>query len=370
MTTGKLLRYWVMIPLATGLIMAQVKHPQAEANDLSNSLINMQWFLSYLNGVDEGNAYNEFALKRGYVNIKKDINDTFSGRITTDITVDREGDGEGDVEIRLKYLYLKYQLPSRGIFYKPYFEFGLVHRPWLDFEQHINTYRVQGTMFLERNQVISSGDYGIFLMTLFGDEMSREYRQRVNNSFAGTYGSFAIGIFNGGGYHALEKNENKSIESRLTIRPVHKIVPGLQFTYHGALGKGNIPEAPDWQYNSLYCSYEHEHLICTGEYYRGKGNYKGTAIQDTVSYTAVPQRGYSFFSEWKFFHNKISLVGRYDVFTRKFATGAVTTRRAIAGVAFHFIRNCKILVDYDFVRVSGQSNKAEQVFEVAVELKY
>ena len=150
----KMVLLLLLLHLSTSSIIAQGNQPTLDSPYLSNLSIDMQWFLSYLDGEESGNTFNEFTLKRGYVNIKKKIDDKFSGRITTDLTVDEEGDGEGDVEIRLKYLYLKYQLPSFGIIHKPYFEFGLVHRPWLDFEEHINFYRVQGTMFLERNHIL------------------------------------------------------------------------------------------------------------------------------------------------------------------------------------------------------------------------
>jgi len=139
----------IIVLFSVQFILAQIQETKPLTSYLSNLSIDMQWFLSYRLGKSSGNSCNEFLLKRGYVNIKKKINETFSGRITTDITVDKKGYGEGNVEIRLKYLYLKYQLASFGLLHKPYFEFGLVHRPWIDFEQHINLYRVQGTMFLE-----------------------------------------------------------------------------------------------------------------------------------------------------------------------------------------------------------------------------
>ena len=264
-------------------VNAQEQKEKKSASALSQLSIDMQWFLSYLNGKDKGKKFNQFNLKRGYVNIKKKIDDRFSGRITTDITTDKEGDGEGDVEMRLKYLYLKYSLPSGLLFYKPFFEFGLVHRPWLDFEQHINDYRVQGTMFLERNNVINSGDFGVVFLSYLGGEMDKEYQANVSKSYAGKYGSFALGIFNGGGYHALEKNENKVVEGRLSVRPFPQMLPGLQITYHGAIGKGNTIQAPDWNYSSAYLSFESRHLILTTELYSGTGNYKGSSIRDIRS---------------------------------------------------------------------------------------
>lgn len=336
---------------------------------LSGLGIDMQWFLSYLNGKDD-ETFNEFALKRGYVNIKKKIDDTFSGRITTDITVDREGDGKGDIEIRLKYLYLKTQLPSFSVFHKPYFEFGLSHRPWLDFEEHVNLYRVQGTMFLERNHILNSGDYGVVFISLLGGEMDEQYKEEVNKHYAGTYGSIAIGVFNGGGYHALEMNNNKSFESRVTIRPLFKIIPGLQLSYNGVIGKGNIEEAPDWQYNMGFISYECTNLILTGSYYSGKGNSGGSAIKDTVSFEALLQNGYSLFGELKLFQSKISVIGRYDRFTQKYPLVDLITRRSIVGLAFHFIRGSKLLLDYDYIDHPDNVRKDSYVYEVAIELTY
>lgn len=54
---------------------------------------------------------------------------------------------------------------------------------------------------------------------------------------------------NGGGYHAVEVNENKSVEPRLSLRPFGDILPGLQTHYVGAYGKGNTTYSPDWILN-------------------------------------------------------------------------------------------------------------------------
>ncbi len=362
--------YLLIIFVFSNLTSAQIDKSTLESILFSDLKIDMQWFLSYQNGDNKGKAFNEFALKRGYVNIKKKINDTFSGRITTDITVDKEGDGEGDVELRLKYLYLKYQLPTFAFLNKAYFEIGLVHRPWLDFEQHINRYRVQGKMFLERIRIVNSADFGVVFMSLLGGEMDEKYKKNVNKSFAGKYGSIALGIFNGGGYHELEKNKNKSLEGRVTLRPFHKIIPGLQFTFHGAIGKGNIVESPDWNYNSLYVSYELPNLVLTGEYYNGKGNYEASAIYDLVSFESADQNGYSIFGELKILDSKVSLFGRYDMFTQELQNGDLDSRRLITGLAFHFVKNSKIILDYDRINYSNNTKKDSNIFELAIELRY
>jgi len=76
----------------------------------------------------------------------------------------------------------------------------------IDFEEHINRYRVQGTMFLRRYNVVNIADYGIIIVSLFWDELDESHRLAVNLNYAGRNGSIAFGIYNGGGYHAIEQN--------------------------------------------------------------------------------------------------------------------------------------------------------------------
>ena len=142
-----------------------------------------QWFLAFTVDEDDDVATNEFRLKRGYVTVKKKFNSRLSARVTQDIAVDQEGDGEGDIEIRLKYLYLRYTSDDWWIFSKPFAEFGLVHRPWLDFEQKTNPYRVQGTMYLERYKILRSADYGVTIGALLGDRIDEGYQNTVNDAY-------------------------------------------------------------------------------------------------------------------------------------------------------------------------------------------
>lgn len=327
-----------------------------------------QWFLSYEAGKLNDSDFNQFLLKRGYITIEKAFNSSISGRITPDITVDREGDGEGDIELRLKYCYLKYKFPEIAFLTGCFIEFGLVHRPWLDFEEHINEYRVQGTMFLERNTILNSADYGATLVSHFGGEMDGDYKQNVSDAYPGKYGSIAIGIYNGGGYHAIEKNLDKTVEWRLTIRPLVQYFPGLQFTYVGANGKGNIERPPDWNFHSAYVSWEHQKFVFTGMYFSGNGNSYGSAI-DAVG-NSLTQNGYSLFGELKFLSQKLSIMGRYDYFNSEIRLKNIFNERYIVGAAYHFLNGCKILLDYDMLETNQSNKKDESIFEVAVEVHY
>ncbi len=350
-----------ILPSPSSLNQAAVSLP------IDNSLsISGEWFLSYQIGKKEKEDFNSFNLKRGYITIKKTISRNIIGRITPDISVDRDGDGEGDIELRLKYCYINFLWPTFRIFNSPQLEFGLVHRPWLDFEEHINRYRVQGTMFLERNGVFDSGDYGVTFMTLLGEEMRKEYQKEVNKSYPGRYGSLAIGLYNGGGYHALERNKNKTLEWRITLRPLPEITPGLQMSYLGAYGKGNQEFSPDWELHDGFLSWELPRFIVTAQYYQGKGNAKGTLLD--ASKNSIEQEGYSCFGEIKLHQWK--LIGRYDYYEAFPSSIALKQNRYMSGIAYNLGGETKILVDYEVVESKSHKNTSDKVLELAMEVRY
>ncbi len=305
-----------------------------------------RWFLSYLSGEIDGEKVSLFAIKRGYINVKVKLNEIFSGRITPDISIDREGDGAGDIELRLKYAYLKYQVPDLLFLKKAYVEFGLVHRPWLNFQENLNGYRLRGTMFLARNGVISSADFGVSYWALLGGEMGEEYQEEVSDSYPGLYGSISFGFTNGGGYHAFEQNHNKPFESRLSIRPLPFIFPGFQISYAGAYGKGNTVESPDWVMHYTYLSMEEKYFTLCGSYYTGIGNFLGKAVDSLGN--SLDQEGYSFFGDYKIPVWNISIMGRYDIFRQNRYGIWSESKRYIVGIAYHLFRGNKFMIDYDY----------------------
>jgi hypothetical protein len=324
-----------------------------------------QWFLSYQNEKINNVTSNEFLLKRGYITFQKKFSDNFSARITQDVVVDREGDGEGDVEIRLKYGFLRWQFDGGTFFYKPSIDFGMVSRPWIDFEQSINKYRVQGTMFLERSGILSSADYGITFTSLLGGEVSEEYQKEVNKTFPGKYGSLAIGVYNGGGYHAIEKNENKMIDGRISIRPFPESITGLQFNLAGAIGKGNVESSPDFNSVAGTISYESKLISTSATFYRGTGFENGGKLDSFGK--PLKNCGYSFFADLNVPNSSFSIIGRYDYFNSQSKPTVSISKRFIAGIAYYFFGESKILLDYDHIsRTTGD----DFIFELAVEFRY
>lgn len=326
------------------------------------------WYLHYRYGVDaDQKDYNRFNVGRGYLTMKVKPLKWFESRIT----LDTHQDDHGDMKVRLKYLYGKFKVPvETKVVSHPYLEFGIVHMPWLDYEEHINWYRAQGTMFMERNKLFNSADFGATFGMLLGRELDEKYQKEVNSKYPGTWGSLALGVYNGGGYHALEKNMAKNFDARISVRPLGFIFPNLQLSYLVIVGRGNIDgidgaRPPRWLSHTFMASVEHRYFAVTGQFVIGKGNQKGTFTEfdtqidpvtgeETITGIADVHEymGASGFLEVKLPWIKSSIIGRYDYFNRDAHRG---THRIIGGYAFHFFKMHKnfVMVDVDYVLNEG-----------------
>ena len=356
--------------LAGALLIAGVSLAQGDKSSsgavLANPFVDIsgQWFLAYQVSDLKTKTTNTFTLKRGYLTFKKEFNKTFSVRFTQDITLDREGSDAGNIEMRLKYLYLKVNMQWIPWLSNSWIEAGMVHRPWLDFEEHVNDFRVQGPMFAEANELINSADFGFNLVTLLGGKLSKEQSEKVGNFYPGRYGSFSIGLFNGGGYHAIEQNTNKTLESRLTIRPLPDLITGLQASYHLVAGTGYSEKNPGFLLNHLALTHESPHVIFVGQWLFGKGNAFGTFFQPDGEPASF--RGLSAFGEVFVFRRIVSVFGEYSYFNKlEPATGY--TRKMMAGVSARFLNDQKILFDTEYF--TTQSDK-RLVYELALEIRF
>jgi hypothetical protein len=327
-----------------------------------------QWFLSYNYKEDVGEIANAFALKRGYFTFRKEMNEYLSLRFTQDITLDTEGDDGGNIEIRFKYCYLKLQNHYLPFLENTFFEFGMVHRPWIDFEQKINPYRVQGRMFMERYGVVSSADLGVLFTGLIGGKIDEEKLAGISSSHPGKYGSYSFGVFNGGGYHALEYNKNKIFEGRLSLRAFPNTIPGLQLSYNFGIGKGNIPESPDFKFQHACLSYENKYLVLSAQAFKGLGDCGGIYVN--TAFDACPNEGYSFFGEFKIPKTKLAVFGRYDDF--RTTQGAAFYRETIiGGISYRFMNQSKILVDTEFMEYeNGSLSSCRSILEIALDLVF
>lgn len=333
---------------------------------LNNTKIGGHYFLAH--EADLVNNANQFRLKRGYLTVKTQLDEMFSVRFTQDITLDTEGDDRGNVETRLKYLYLAMQPAHSGFFKHATIEFGMIHRPWISFEQDINPYRAQGNMYTERYNLLSSADFGVGISGLLGEKMDKDYRQNVDKNNAGRYGSYAFGVYNGPGYHEAELNNNKTAEGRLSLRPLPDFAPGLQFSYAFVFGKANIPNnKADFNMNVFYLSEQTRYFTFTGQYLTGKGNSFGSYYLPDFN-DSYKTEGYSIFSEFKIPSTNFALFGRYDYFKQSHESVDSKEHNAkIGGISYRFLNN-KLILSYDYSK-HPEKTKAE-LLECIVEVKF
>ena len=351
--------------LVFGILLTPAAHSQ-EAKDkiplLENTTISGEWFLGF--GYNDNTEISTFHLKRGYLTIKTRLNDIFSVRYTQDITTDTEGSDMGNVEMRLKYLLLRVDLKNIDFLKNTFLEFGLVHRPWVEYEQKIMGYRVQGKMFTDRYDLVSTADFGVSFAGLIGGEINQEFQDRVSSYYPGRYGSFSLGVYNGGGYHSLEKNNNKIIEGRLSLRPLPDFMPGFQVSYTFSYGKSNTPwNNADYRLNVFHLSSVSEKHKLMLQFYSGLGGYNGDYTdEDGFSYR---NEGYSGFAEIMIPNTKFAVFSRYDKFISHQDSDRIQNT-FIAGLTYRFLSN-KVLLNYDQNEYMGVYTR---IYELALEVNF
>jgi hypothetical protein len=305
-----------------GIAGADDGHVENKKAGLSDWLdISGLFYLTYENGTVDDESYSQFFIRRAYLTFEADILPFLSGRITFDTAQDLEGQGRGDMEVRLKYAFAKFHWNDVGILNDPNLEVGIVHMVWLDFEEHIDLYRMRGPMFMERSGIFNSADFGVTFASGLGADMDEAFRSYAGNKYGTRNGSLAIGLYNGSGYHGDERNTNKTVEARLTWRPFPGRVKGLQLAGLVISGQGNQEEnaspAPDWETYNLFAAYQFDRGTVTAQVVSGSGNQRGTWFEPDDPSAAMDYSGWSVFGELRLgSRDQWRLVGAFDDFER------------------------------------------------------
>ncbi len=301
-------------------------------------------------------SYNKFAIKRGYFRVDKKITPWLAAHLTYDVHQDEDGDWK----TRLKYLYAQFKPMDLGPLTDMKAEVGLGHIPWLDFEEHVNPYRCQGTMAIERAGTFNSADLGISIRGNIGGRLDDARSTVGNHHYDGRWGSWHVGVYNGSGYHSKENNGNKVFEGRLSLRPLPDFLPGLQFSGFMLNGEANnensFGDYPDYQAYIGMMSFQHPRLILTAQYITTHGNKDGTWLDSSGH--ALWTQGASVFANVKppiypfapALDRKINLFFRYDWMDRdkndKVAEDT-SYNMYIAGAAWEVFKGNFLLMDYE-----------------------
>ena len=297
----------------------------------------------------DGENTGKFEMRRNYVQVKAYLfEDPKSyARVTMDFT---KYGGYNDVIVKYAYLYLNEVLPFTGV------EFGQVHRPWIDYEEHNSWfYRSISKVLVEAKEagdLTNSADLGI------------NFKTKTE------YFTSEAGIFNGEGYHgASEGLDNtssstntgtgNSLEWRATAALMgdgkekrHETKnTWFDVSFWGQLNAKNASNT-DAQGNTqtykiygLHTVYNMPSLLLSAQYVKADNDNKDTYKKNGTGYSA--NATFRFGDKYEY-----EVLARADSWTaEKDNNDDLTTNNFIYGVAWEQNKNVKWLL-------TGQTYKA------------
>ena len=255
---------------------------------------------------------NTFEVQRAYVNVLGRFANGISTRVTTDI----QPAAVGNQVIRLKYAFAAWTPTGSSLTYK----LGMIQTPYVDFEETLWDYRMQGTIAVDRNGALTSADVG------FGVD-GRWNNEQVNAQFA---------VVNGEGYSGGTGDFRKDLEARVSFRlkPTDDAsrVGGLRLTGYAGIGKAT-GGADRNRYLGLL-SYRTQQYTLAGEYVaRTDGAVDGSII--------------SAFGVYRFTGGKTAAIARIDIVDPNTAVANNKVTRIIAGASYQLSPNIRLLADLD-----------------------
>ena len=282
-----------------------------------------------------------FEFRRNYVQVKAFFFDDPKSymRVTLDTTYDATNSSTGgyaDMYVKYAYIYLNNILPYTGV------EFGMAHRPWIDYEEHQGWwYRSISKTFVESGQAAdlsNSADAGIDFKT---------------NT---PYFTSEIGLYNGEGYHGTQGAHDKigtgnSIEWRLTAAALgngeaHRsatkdtYLDASFFGQYNMLNDGNEMNgtAQTYAFYGFHAVYNMPSFLLAAQYVIAKNDNTTTYSKNGSGYSV--NGSYRFGSKYEY-----ELLARYDNWTAKRDNNPdLDTENYIYGAAWRQNKNLKWLL--------------------------
>jgi hypothetical protein len=266
-------------------------------------------YLQYDVEAEHRDGLNKFDVTRTYLNINAQVARNVRFRFTPDIRRINDGSVAGSLVARVKYAFAQID----NVTPQGWIRLGAHQTPWLDFEESIDRYRVQGAMFAEREGLIAgSSDFGVSCFT----------------PLPGGFGEVQGGVFNGEGYAQPEANKYKSTQVRVTVRPFPKVTVAKGLRVSGFYNAGWYAAERPRRLGIVMGSFEHAHLVTTVQVLTATERPTPADARD------VDRSGWSVFAEPRQGPSGLAGLIRYDAFDPDDAVGANKLGRLIAGGAY------------------------------------
>jgi hypothetical protein len=300
---------------ALSLAARTVSAQQAPAPSASVSGLAYTQF-SYNDFPTAGVHLNGFSVQRAYINVIGRF-----GEIVTRVTADVAPAAVGNQLYRLKYAYAAYTPTGSALTYK----MGLIHTPFLDFEEALWDYRVQGSMALDRNGYLTSSDAGVGIDGKWNSDA-------VNGQLT---------LVNGEGYSGGTGDNRKDLEARVSARlsPTDdgSRVGGIRLTGYAGFGKMTGGGSRDVYLGML--SYRSNQFTLAGEFASTKGNLAAT--------TTATGRVISAFGVYHFTASKAAVIARVDIVDPNTSVANDKQTRLIGGLSYQLSPNVRLLADLE-----------------------
>lgn len=269
---------------------------------------------------------SSFDVTRAYVNVLGRFANGITTRVTTDVY---RLAPDNSLQIRLKYAFAAWTPTGSSLTYK----LGMIHTPFVDYEENLWDYRMQGTIAVDRNGAMTSSDLGVGVDGHWNGE-------QVNGQFV---------IVNGEGYGGGTGDFRKDVEARVSVRvqPTddNSRVGGLRVTGYAGIGKATGGADRDRYLGQL--SYRSQQFTVAGDYV----SVKNGAITGSII---------SAFGVYHLSGGKVGVIGRVDVVDPDKNTANDGNTRIIAGASYQLSPNVRMLADLDRVKPQGGGTATNQ----------
>jgi len=286
---------------------------------------------------DTAGTQNNFDVTRGYVNVIGKFNGGLYTRVTVDlfsVAASAGNNDAGSYSYRLKYAYAAWTPGKSVLTYK----LGMLHTPWLDWEETLWDYRMQGQMAMERAGYLVSSDLGVGIDGKIKDD-------KVN---------LQVTLVNGEGYHGGVGDKRKDLQARLSWRILdtddNSRVGGLRVTAYGQLGK---PTGGGTRERLLgMVSYRSKLFTLAAE--------AATTVDSTTGVGELNGHVYSAFGVYHFSHARAAAIARVDITKPQAGVDNNQTTRSIVGASYQLTPNLRLLGDWDFLSYQTTPTPAQE----------
>jgi hypothetical protein len=284
-------------------------------------------YFTYSQDGTDGPGANRFDFDRIYLTAKSQLFDGGKFVFTTDIyrnTV--AGSYYNGLGIRVKYGYLELALSNAFTM-----RAGMIPTQWAAYIDQFWKYRGVAQTIVDKQNYFSSADLGV----------------SVSYALPENFGEVTGFIFNGGGYTNPETNRYKDLAARVSLTPFTG-TPGLQaltiagYAYVGA-NVSTVSTALERDRFGGMISYTYSIATATAEFH-----VRRDALTNADSLTKG--NGLSVFGEvrapFEAFHNKVSMIWRYDIVDPNLDKGEDMQRFGILGVSYKLNEKVNFVADY------------------------